>query len=82
MQIDIEKRTARSRLGTYYERRSDGGRSLFSSGSGDGGRKQSAASVVSLRVFVGLTETAKQASYVPNSLQWQPGELEKIRADD
>jgi hypothetical protein len=69
MQVDIAKRRAASRLGPYYERRPDGGSSLFLKAEAKG------AQLVALRVYVGLEETEKARSYAPNMLQWQPGEV-------
>lgn len=40
------------------------------------------AKLVAFRVYVGIGETAKATEYKPNMLQWQPGELEKIREAD
>lgn len=80
LKIDVDARRATCRLGTYYERTPDGGKSLFAPE--EKTRSGGAADLVALRVYVGLGETAKQASYVPNALQWQPGELERIREQD
>ncbi|KAK3259684.1 hypothetical protein CYMTET_31331, partial [Cymbomonas tetramitiformis] len=71
--VKLEGRVAASRLGTYYEARPDGGRSLFNGKSAD---------LTMCRVYVGLEETEKAKEYEPNMLQWQPGELEKIRESD
>lgn len=76
LKVNIAARTAGSRLGPYYERRPDGGSSLFLKAEAKG------AQLVALRVYVGLEETEKAQSYAPNMLQWQPGELEKIREND
>ena len=76
LKVNIGGRTARSRLGSYYAKRPDGGRSLF--GAGDDGF----AELAQLRVYVGTGQTAKAAAYKPSMLQWQPGELEALRARD
>ena len=65
-----------SRLGSYYDRRPDGCKSLFTE------QEMKSADLVALQVYVGLEETDKAKSYQPNALQWQPGELEKIRETD
>jgi len=76
LKIDIANRQATSRLGSYYERRPDGNKSLFSS------QEKGSAEIVALQVFVGLEESNKAKEYEPNMLQWQKGELEKIREKD
>ena len=76
LKVNIGQRSARSRLGSYYAKRPDGGRSLF--GAGDDGF----AELTSLRVYIGTSQTAKAAAYKPSILQWQPGELEALRARD
>lgn len=72
----MRERRARSRLGTYYERRPDGGRSLFTD---DEGRE---AEVTALRVWVGVGVAPGTEGYKPSALQWQPGELERLREGD
>ena len=74
--LSSDGRTARSRLGTYYERRPDGSRSLFSAAEGGSAR------VAELRVWVGVGVAPGTEGYTPNALQWQPGELERLRAED
>lgn len=76
LKVSLEARSARSRLGSYYARRRDGSRTLWSEAQGP------STSIISVRVYVGLGETAKAAGYKPSLLQWQPGELEAIRAGD
>mmetsp|Transcript_41960 Transcript_41960/g.133922 ORF Transcript_41960/g.133922 Transcript_41960/m.133922 type:complete len:192 (-) Transcript_41960:672-1247(-) len=76
LKINIDNRTAASRLGPYYERLPGGGKTLFTKAEG------SSAEVVELKIFVGLEETAKAKDYKPNMLQWQKGELEGIREKD
>ena len=75
-QVDISKRTARSRLGSYYERRPDGSRTLFSA------EEEGAAGVLRLRAWVGVGVAPGTEGYQPNMLQWQPGELERLREQD
>jgi hypothetical protein len=75
-QVSLDTRSARSRLGTYYERRRDGSRTLFTEAEGG------AAAVVSLRAWVGVGVAPGTEGYTPNLLQWQPGELEKLREQD
>ena len=67
--MNIAARTAGSRLGPYYERRPDGGSSLFVKAEAKG------AQLVALRIYVGLEATDKAQGYAPNMLQWQPGEV-------
>ena len=76
LKISVSKRAARSRLGTYYERRPDGGRSLFTEEEGN------AAELVSLRAWIGVGVAPGTEGYKPSVLQWQPGELEKLREED
>lgn len=77
LKINVGNRQAMSRLGSYYERRPNGETTLF--GPIDDAK---VADITSLKVYVGLEETAKAKGYAPNALQWQPGQLEKIRAKD
>ena len=76
LSVALQTRSARSRLGSYYARRPDGGRSLFSEEEGG------SAKLASVRIYVGLGESAKAAAYSPSMLQWQPGQLEEIRKQD
>jgi hypothetical protein len=76
LKVSVGARSARSRLGTYYERRPGGGRSLFTDDEG------STAEVVSLRAWVGVGVAPGTEGYKPSMLQWQPGELEKLREQD
>uniref|UniRef100_A0A7S1J6J5 TLDc domain-containing protein n=1 Tax=Eutreptiella gymnastica TaxID=73025 RepID=A0A7S1J6J5_9EUGL len=73
LQVSLEGRLAKSRLGTYYAGREDGSRSLFD---------QPLVEIVECRVYVGTDLTELQKNYKPNALQWQPDELEKLREDD
>ena len=75
LEVNLDQRSAKARLGSYYERRPDGKRTLWST-------ETPTVALESVRVYVGLTETAKAANYAPSMLQWQPGELEKIRERD
>lgn len=75
MKIGLSAKAGASRLGTYYERMPGGGRSLF----GDEGNK---AKLKYVRVYTGLGESEIAKNYKPNALQWQPGELERIREQD
>ena len=74
--IDLENRRARSRLGTYYEKTPNGGKSLFGATGG------SAVALRSLRVYVALDDSELAKNYEPNVFQWRKGELEAIRARD
>lgn len=74
--IDLEARGARARLGTYYAKMPDGGKSLFGTNGG------SAIELRSLRVYVALEDSELAKKYEPNMFQWKKGELEKIRAGD
>ena len=76
LKVNLSGRSARSRLGSYYERMPGGGKSLFGADAG------AAAPLLSCRVYVGLGESAKAKDYAPGILQWQPGELEKLRKED
>eukprot|EP00238_Polyblepharides_amylifera_P009615 CAMPEP_0196574268 /NCGR_PEP_ID=MMETSP1081-20130531/4017_1 /TAXON_ID=36882 /ORGANISM="Pyramimonas amylifera, Strain CCMP720" /LENGTH=276 /DNA_ID=CAMNT_0041892235 /DNA_START=263 /DNA_END=1093 /DNA_ORIENTATION=+ len=76
LKVDLGSRSATSRLGPYYERRSDGKKTLFSSQEGAN------AELLELRVYVGLEETEKAKNYTPNMIQFQKGELQKIRGND
>ncbi len=76
LKVNVDARSARSRLGTYYARRPDGGRYLFSAD------EAGAAELTALRAYVGIGTTSKAESYKPSLLQWQPGELEKLREQD
>lgn len=75
LKVSLSGRSARSRLGSYYAKLPDGGRSLF----GDAG---AAVPLLSVRCYVGMGQSAKAESYEPGVLQWQPGELEKLREED
>lgn len=61
LKIDLEKRVARSRLGSYYAKLPNGDRTLFSDKEGQTAR------LTAVRVYVGLGETEKAASYKPVS---------------
>ena len=74
--IDLEARGARARLGTYYAKMPDGGKSLFGTNGG------SAIELRSLRVYVALEDSELAKKYEPNMFQWKKGELENIRAGD
>lgn len=74
LQIDLENRGARSRLGSYYERMPGGGKSMFGAGGG--------AALKELRVYVALGDSDIAKNYVPNMFQWGKGELEAIRKND
>ena len=74
--IDLEARGARARLGTYYAKMPDGGKSLFGANGG------SAVALRSLRVYVALEDSELAKRYEPNMFQWKKGELENIRAGD
>lgn len=76
LKVNVQGKSAMSRLGSYYDVRPDGSKSLFAK------QETKSADLVALQVYVGLEETEKANSYKPNSLQWQPGELEKIRESD
>jgi len=71
--INLNGRVAKSRLGSYYARLPDGGRSVLG---------PNVSEVVEVRVYVATEETELQKSYKPNLLQWQPGELERLREKD
>ena len=75
--ISLSSRAARSRLGSYYAKMPSGSRSLLG-----GGAKEAALAAV--RVYTGVGESigGKAEAYEPNALQWQPGELERIRDAD
>jgi len=76
LKVNITNKAAISRLGPYYDVRPDGSKFLFTADEGK------SADLVALQVYVGLEETEKAKNYEPNALQWQPGELEKIRESD
>ena len=58
--IDLEARGARARLGTYYAKMPDGGKSLFGTNGG------SAVALRSLRVYVALEDSELAKRYEPN----------------
>ena len=74
LQINLENRGARSRLGSYYERMPGGGKSIFGAGGG--------AELKELRVYVALGDSDIAKNYIPNMFQWGKGELEEIRKND
>jgi hypothetical protein len=76
LKVNVGGRSARSRLGSYYARRPDGGRFLFAED------EAGVAELTAMRVYVGVGTTAKAESYKPSMLQWQPGELESLREGD
>ena len=78
LKISLESRSARSRLGTYYEKMPDGSANLF------GGKLARGESVglKELRVYVAIEDTELAKNYKPNVLQFQDGELENIRKND
>lgn len=75
LKLALAARKGASRLGPYYERMPGGGRSIF----GDEGNK---AGLKMVRVYTGVGQSDKEKNYQPNALQWQPGELERIRERD
>ena len=62
--VELSKRTARSKLGSYYAVRPDGSKTLFSAGEGG------VAELSALRVYVGVGEMPGVANYKPGPLQW------------
>ena len=76
LKISLESRSARSRLGTYYER-ADLGKTLFR-----GQDPSTPKALKDLRVYVATEETELAKNYKPNAFQWQEGELEEIRKND
>lgn len=70
----MENQTARSRLGSYYERTPQNGKSLFGAGG--------AVEIKSCRIYVALGDSQLAKSYEPNMFQWKKGELEGIRRND
>jgi hypothetical protein len=74
LRVDLETRTARSRLGSYYAATPDGGKSLFGTAR--------AVGLKSLRIYVALEDSELAKNYEPNAFQWKKGELEKVRAKD
>ena len=74
LQINLENRGARSRLGSYYERMPGGGKSIFGAGGG--------AELKEFRVYVALGDSDMAKKYVPNMFQGGKGELEEIRKND
>jgi hypothetical protein len=66
LQVTLDSRAARSRLGTYYERRRDGSRTLFTSNEG------STAAVTDVRVYVGIGVAPGTEGYKPSMLQCVP----------
>jgi len=76
LKINIETRTARSRLGTYYEKLGGREKSMF--------RVDPAipVQIKDLRVYVAIEETELAKNYKPNLFQWGEGELEEIRKND
>ena len=77
LKISLEGRSARSRLGTYYETMPDGGDCMFANT-----KRGSPVELTELRVYVSLEDTEIAKNYQPNALQWQKGELEEIRSND
>jgi hypothetical protein len=69
LQVTLDSRAARSRLGTYYERRRDGSRTLFTSDEG------STAAVTDVRVYVGIGVAPGTEGYKPSMLQCVPALL-------
>ena len=83
LDIGIEERVAKSRLGSYYDTMPNGGKSMFGGGVNLGGGKGGGAvQLKELRVYVALGDSELAKNYQPNMFQWQKGELEKIRAND
>ena len=76
LKVSLGGRSARSRLGTYYERRRDGKKTLFTDDEGN------AAELVAVRAWVGVGVAPGTEGYQPSLLQWQPGELERLREED
>jgi hypothetical protein len=66
LQVSIESRAARSRLGTYYERRRDGSRTLFTAD------EAGSATVTALRAWVGVGVAPGTDGYKPSMLQCAP----------
>ena len=77
LKISLEGRSARSRLGTYYETMPDGGDCMFANT-----KRGAPVELTELRVYVSLEDTEIAKNYQPNALQWQKGELEEIRSND
>lgn len=77
LKINLESRSARSRLGSYYANEALARPSLFREG-----KPGESIELRSVRVYVALEDTEIAKSYEPNVLQWQKGELEDIRKDD
>jgi hypothetical protein len=67
VQVSIESRAARSRLGTYYERRRDGSRTLFTAD------EAGSATITALRAWVGVGVAPGTDGYKPSMLQCAPG---------
>jgi len=85
LKIQLESKMATSRLGTYYGNDSDPdvSTSLFGTvGSGKGSSKSTTVRLKSLRVYVKLEDSELEKNYKPNVLQFQEGELEKLREND
>jgi len=78
LKISLESRSARSRLGTYYEKMPDGSANLFGGKLARGER----VGLKELRVYVAIEDTELAKNYKPNVLQFQDGELENIRKND
>ena len=73
LQVDLEQRAARCRLGSYYDAMPNGDKSMFRGG---------AVKLRELRVYVALGDSKLAREYEPNMFQWGKGELEAIRAND
>ena len=73
LKVSLDGRVAASRLGSYYDRRPDGSKTLFD---------PNVVELKEVKVYVGAEETEIAKNYKPNMLQWQPDELEKLREDD
>ena len=73
LQVDLERRAARCRLGSYYDAMPNGDKSMFRGG---------AVKLRELRVYVALGDSKLAREYEPNMFQWGKGELEAIRAND
>jgi len=85
LKIQLESKMAASRLGTYYGNDSDPdvSTSLFGTvGGGRGSSKSTTVRLKSLRVYVKLEDSELEKNYKPNALQFQEGELEKLREND
>jgi len=64
LQVDLESKLAKSRLGSYYAVRPDGKKYLFTDA------EKATADIVSLKVFITPEIPEGAQNYSPNPFQW------------